>query len=214
MAKRILLIDDEPALLFAVAACLRAEAYEVTTSRSGKEALMRLSAAIPDLVISDIRMPGMDGYEVARSLRAAVRTALVPIIFLTAKDRLRDRIDGFRVGIDAYLVKPFQPPELLAVIENILKRVERTHSAIANIMGSSETGTTHFIDEELTPSEMRIAREVATGATNKEIARTLNLSVRTVENHVSRILDKKGFANRVELTRFLLSPDRISGAEE
>lgn len=205
MGKRILLIDDEPALLFAVTACLRAENYEVATARGAKEALVQLSTALPDLVISDIRMPGMDGYELVRSLRASNRTELIPVIFLTAKDGLRDRIDGFRVGIDAYLIKPFQPTELLAVIENILSRVERTHSAIANLVGAEVPVTSHAIDEELTPSELRVAREVAKGLTNKEIANVLNLSVRTVENHVSRILDKKNFANRVELTRHMLS---------
>jgi len=82
------------------------------------------------LIISDLRMPGMDGYKLARQLRGSPRTALVPIVFLTAKDETADRIEGFRAGVDAYLTKPFEPDELIAVVNGILNRVERTHSQI------------------------------------------------------------------------------------
>src|SRR5688500_19458676 len=89
MAKQLLVVDDDPSLLLAVSETLRAEGYEVLTARRGAEALVRVAESLPDLVISDIRMPGMDGYALARSLRAAPRTRLVPIVFLTAKDEDR-----------------------------------------------------------------------------------------------------------------------------
>lgn len=98
MSKRLLVVDDEPNLLRAVAACLKAEGYEVSTARSGQEALLQLAESVPDLIISDIRMPGMDGYKLARHLRGSPRTALIPIVFLTAKDETADRIEGFRAG--------------------------------------------------------------------------------------------------------------------
>lgn len=123
MSKRLLVVDDEPNLLRAVAACLSAEGYGVVTARSGPEALARIAETVPDLIVSDIRMPGMDGYVLARQLHASSRTALVPIVFLTAKDETADRIAGFRTGVDAYLTKPFEPDELIAVIANILNRV-------------------------------------------------------------------------------------------
>src|SRR3712207_2818942 len=138
MPKRLLVVDDEVNLLRAVAVCLRAEGYDVTTTRSGAEALMRLAEAVPDLIVSDIRMPGMDGYQLARQIRASSRTALVPIVFLTAKDETADRIEGFRAGVDAYLVKPFEPDELVAVIKSILTRVERTHAEIARLVGAEQ----------------------------------------------------------------------------
>ena len=205
MSKRLLVVDDEPNLLRAVAACLKAETYEVSTARSGREALMQLAEAVPDLIISDIRMPGMDGYTLARQLRGSPRTALVPIVFLTAKDETADRVEGFRAGVDAYLTKPFEPEELIAVVNGILNRVERTHSQIARLVSSADAekpGHT-FQDEALTDAENRVAVAVSHGLSNKEIASQLEISVRTVENHISHILDKKGFSNRVEIARYV-----------
>ena len=210
MSKRLLVVDDEPNLLRAVAACLKTEGYEVNTARSGREALVQMAEVIPDLVVSDIRMPGMDGYQLARQLRGSPRTALVPIVFLTAKDETADRIEGFRAGVDAYLTKPFEPEELIAVVNGILNRVERTHSQIARLVGSQvfEDAPATFQDEELTEAEDRVALAVSRGLTNKEIAAELEISVRTVENHISHILDKKGFSNRVEIARYVLEQTR------
>lgn len=204
MSKRLLVVDDEPNLLRAVAACLKAENYEVNTARNGNDALIHLAETIPDLIISDIRMPGMDGYKLARQLRGSPRTALVPIVFLTAKDETADRIEGFRAGIDAYLTKPFEPEELIAVVNGILTRVERTHSQIAQLVSSADSAGMTFQDEALTDAENRVALAVSRGLSNKEIAAQLDISVRTVENHISHILDKKGFSNRVEIARYVL----------
>ena len=210
MSKRLLVVDDEPNLLRAVAACLKTAGYEVSTARSAREALVQLAEAIPDLLVSDIRMPGMDGYQLARQLRGSPRTALVPIVFLTAKDETADRVEGFRAGVDAYLTKPFEPEELIAVVNGILNRVERTHSQIARLVGSTEADHTavSFQDEELTEAEDRVAVAVSRGLSNKEIAAELGISVRTVENHISHILEKKNFSNRVEIARYVLAHQR------
>ena len=210
MSKRLLVVDDEPNLLRAVEACLRAEGFEVTTARSGKEALVRIAQTIPDLIVSDIRMPVMDGYQLAQQLRASSRTALVPVIFLTAKDETADRIEGFRTGVDAYLTKPFEPDQLVAVIRSILSRIERTHAEIARLVGASSVVDEQpaFQDEELTEAEARIAGAVARGLSNKEIAAELDISVRTVENHISHILDKKRFSNRVEIARYVIEREQ------
>ena len=200
MAKRLLVVDDDPGLLLAVSETLRAEGYDVKTARRGTEAMMIVAQSLPDLIISDIRMPGMDGYQLVRALRSNARTRLVPIVFLTAKDETTDRIAGFRTGVDAYLTKPFEPEELAAIVAGILARVERTHSDLARLFGDKETEVHAFQrDEELTDAEWRVAEAVARGLSNKEIAAELNLSLRTVEGHISRILDKKNLSNRVEL---------------
>ena len=201
MAKRILVVDDEAKLLRAVAVDLRGEGYDVATARSGAEALALVAQSLPDLIVSDIRMPGMDGYQLARRLRENARTAIIPVIFLTAKDTSADRIEGFRSGIDAYITKPFEPDELLVVIAGILRRVERTHAEIARIVGKPEAADeeSEFIDEDLTEAEARVAGAVARGLSNKEIAQEFRISVRTVEHHVQHILAKKNFSNRVEL---------------
>jgi DNA-binding NarL/FixJ family response regulator len=211
MAKRLLVVDDDPGLLLAVSETLRAEGYDVKTARRGAEALIVVAQTLPDLIISDIRMPGMDGYQLVRNLRSNARTRLVPIVFLSAKDETADRIEGFRTGVDAYLTKPFEPEELAAVVAAILQRVERTHSDLARMFGEKEDDRSEFIrDEQLTDAEWRVAETVARGLSNKEIAAELNLSLRTVEGHISRILDKKNLNNRVELALHIASERKQS----
>jgi DNA-binding NarL/FixJ family response regulator len=206
MSKRLLLVDDEPNLLLAVAAVLRSEDFEVATARNGKDALFQIAKSVPDLIISDIRMPLMDGHALARHLRSAPHTKLIPIVFLSAKDDRLDRIEGFRSGIDVYLTKPFEPDELIAVIRSILSRVERTQTAITTLVGKNEPADEVLTrDEELTDAEWRVAEAIARGLSNKEIAAALGLSARTIENHVSRILAKKRFSNRVEIARSVLT---------
>lgn len=202
---RLLVVDDEPRLLRAVAADLRGEGYEVAAAQSGAEALSAIARRLPDLIVSDIRMPGMDGYALARQLRRNQSTALIPIVFLTAKDTTSDRIQGFRAGVDAYLSKPFDPDELLAIIASILDRVERTHSQIARLVGrlDAHSDSEELIDEDLTATEARIAGAVARGLSNKGIASEFNISVRTVEHHVRNILAKKNFSNRVEIALYV-----------
>ena len=208
MAKRILVVDDEAKLLRAVAVTLREEGYEVATARSGEEALVAVSASVPDIVVSDIRMPRMDGYQLARALRSNPRTELIPVVFLTAKGERKDRLAGIRTGVDAYLVKPFDPEELLAVIANLLGRAERTNAELARLVstakGVESSSTRPGQDEDFTPTETRVARLVAEGLSNKEIAAELGSSVRTIEGHISNILSKKGWSNRVEIARHVL----------
>jgi len=203
MTYRLLVVDDEPNLLRAVAACLYREEYEVSTARNADQALVRIAQTLPDVIISDIRMPGLDGYGLLRHLRGSRRTALIPVVFLSAKDQCSDRVEGFRAGVDAYLTKPFEPDELLAIIGGILARVRRTHTEIARLVGSAANGMVGE-DEDLTPGERRIATGVARGLSNRGIATELGLSIRTVENHISHILSKKGFGNRVEIARLML----------
>lgn len=209
MSRRLLIVDDEPNLLMAIAAVLRGEGFEVMTARNGKEAFLQIARSLPDLIVSDIKMPLMDGFTPARQLRSAPHTELVPIVFLTAKDEIEDRIEGFQSGVDVYLTKPFEPLELLAVINGILNRVERTRTAITTLVGldsvSDSEANSNYYSESLTEAEQRVAKAVARGLSNKEIAVELELSVRTIENHISRILSKLGLSNRVEIARFILN---------
>ena len=210
MAKRLLVIDDDPGLLLAVSETLRAEGFDVKTARRGADALVIVAQSMPDLIVSDIRMPGMDGYQLVKNLRSNTRTRLIPIVFLTVKDEIVDRIQGFRTGVDAYLTKPFEPDELVAVVNAILHRVERTHSDLARLFGEKAADEPELVrDEELTDAEWRVAETVARGLTNKEIAAELSLSLRTVEGHISRILDKKNLSNRVELALHIAERKRL-----
>lgn len=210
MTKRLLVIDDELNLLEAVAAILRRIGYEVATARSGQEALVRLAESLPDLIISDIRMPGIDGYALARHLRTSPRTNLIPIVFLTALSGTADRIASFRTGIDAYLTKPFEPEELFAVIASILDRMQRTQAEFARRVCTPKVNESYIRDEELTAAEKRVAQAIARSLSNKEIALEIGIGVRTVETHISRILAKKGWSNRVDIARFVI--ERTSNA--
>jgi DNA-binding NarL/FixJ family response regulator len=210
VTKRLLVIDDEAKLLRAVAVTLSKEGYDVATARSASEALVRIAESMPDLILSDIRMPGLDGYELARALRGNARTALVPIVFLTAKDERKDRIAGLRAGVDAYLTKPFDPEELIATVGNILGRLERTSAELSRLVntargGGDATPPSPGAYDGFTEAEKRIARLVANGLSNKEIAAELGVSARTVEGHVSNILAKRGWSNRVEIARHVLN---------
>lgn len=209
MGRRILVVDDEAKLLKAVAVTLRGEDYEVITANNGAEAIISLSKTVPDLIVSDIRMPGMDGFQLAKTLRQNARTEMIPIVFLTAKDERKDRLQSLRSGVDAYLTKPFDPEELLVVIANILNRVERISAELARMVktvnGEDFETEANFTDEDFTEAETRVARRVADGMSNKEIASELNISVRTVEGHISNILSKKGWSNRVEIARHILN---------
>lgn len=117
----ILLVDDEPVIIESLTYSLRREGFEVYTATEGNQALEMFQSVLPDLVILDIRLPGMDGLEVCRRLRVY---SPVPIIMLTALGNELDRVVGLEVGADDYLPKPFSFRELLARIRSVLRRVE------------------------------------------------------------------------------------------
>ena len=115
---RVLVVDDEQAIVDFIRLGLRYEGYEVESANDGRQALMAISSFKPDLVILDIAMPRMDGYEVCRTVQGAD----MGILILSAKDELEDRLRGLEVGADDYLVKPFHFEELLARAKAILRR--------------------------------------------------------------------------------------------
>ncbi len=117
---RILVVDDEPAVRESLASSLEFEEYEVTTAGDGLAALEEVDRARPDLAILDILMPRMDGLTTCRRLRA--RGATLPVLMLTARDTIGDRVTGLDAGADDYLVKPFELDELLARVRALLRR--------------------------------------------------------------------------------------------
>jgi two-component system alkaline phosphatase synthesis response regulator PhoP/two-component system response regulator VicR len=119
MAKTVLAVDDERAIVRLVQVNLERHGYKVITAFDGKEALARIAAAKPDLVVIDVMMPYMDGFEVLRHLRQNPDTRELPVIMLTAKAMDRDVYQGWASGADCYLTKPFNPNELLAFVRRI-----------------------------------------------------------------------------------------------
>ncbi|MFN7943341.1 MAG: response regulator transcription factor [Thermoanaerobaculia bacterium] len=118
--RRILLVEDEPSLVLALVDRLLAEGYEVESARDGEAGLERGLSGSFDLVILDVMLPGRDGFEVCRELRA--RGVEIPILMLTARTQVVDRVVGIKLGADDYLTKPFEMIELLARIEALFRR--------------------------------------------------------------------------------------------
>ena len=122
MATKILVVDDSAITLKLLSVTLTQAGYQVITATNGTEALKAAEEAHPDLIILDVMMPDMDGYEVCRRLRRNRSTARLPIMMLTAQDNLEEKVKGFDAGADDYMIKPFQPPELQARIAVLLRR--------------------------------------------------------------------------------------------
>ncbi len=133
--RRVLLVEDEAALARTLGDMLHAEGYQVETRRDGALALDAASHGTHDLILLDVMLPSMDGFEVSSNLRK--RGINTPIIMLTARDELRDKVGGLRSGADDYLTKPFEAEELLARIEALLRR---TYKDVGSELMSYEFG--------------------------------------------------------------------------
>ncbi len=132
VSAKILVVDDEPAIVEVLAYNLERANHDVVVARDGKEALVKAREEIPDLVILDLMLPHLDGLEVCRALR---RERDVPIIMLTARDSEVDRVVGLELGADDYVVKPFSVRELMARVGSVLRRAApRHHEAGANLV--------------------------------------------------------------------------------
>lgn len=127
--KTILVVDDEPAIRLGLAATLKRQGYSVITAEDGNDGILKATQTLPDLILSDVMMPNMNGFELRRQLGTVVSLASIPFIFLTARSASEDRVLGMREGADDYVTKPFVIDELLARVEAVLRRVhtEREH---------------------------------------------------------------------------------------
>ncbi|MCM1984162.1 response regulator transcription factor [Lyngbya confervoides] len=220
MSAHLLLVDDEPGLREAVQAYLEDSGFTVDVASNAKMGWEMLERRTPDLVISDIMMPQVDGYEFLQQMREDPRFKKLPVVFLTARGMTKDRIEGYQASVDAYLSKPFDPDELVAVVSNLIQRhsqltegsttdIEELANQVAEIRAIlknqpqlSRQKTELQID--FTPREQSVLELVSQGLMNKEIASQLNTSVRNVEKYVSRLFSKTETNSRTELVRFAL----------
>ncbi len=124
MAKKILVVDDERHIVRLVEVNLQRTGYDVVTAYDGLEAIEQTKAEKPDMIILDVMMPRMDGFEVLKELRGNAETKDIPVIMLTAKAQDADIFKGWSSGVDSYLTKPFNPRELLAFVERIFQSLE------------------------------------------------------------------------------------------
>lgn len=148
----ILLADDDPAIPEGVADLLNGHGYRVITAHNGREALAAMQHEQPDIIISDILMPDMDGYDFFRAVRSNPLWTPIPFIFLTAYGQRKDIRRGHSLGVDAYLTKPFEPEDLLVLVESRLRRVRELHeTARADVERMKQQLVTIFSHELRTP---------------------------------------------------------------
>jgi DNA-binding response OmpR family regulator len=118
---KVLIVDDEPNIVIAVDFLLSQKGYATITASNGEQALDKLAVFRPDILVLDVMMPGMDGFEVARKIRVSGEHPNLQIIFLTAKGTTKDKIQGYSNGGDLYLTKPFDNDDLLMTIQEVLE---------------------------------------------------------------------------------------------
>jgi len=124
MPKKILAVDDEKHIVRLVQVNLERQGYEVVTANDGREALEKVESERPDLLVLDVMMPYMDGFEVLQNLRRNPSTRDIPVIMLTAKAQDADVFRGWQSGVDCYLTKPFNPMELISFVKRIFKSLD------------------------------------------------------------------------------------------
>jgi two-component system, OmpR family, response regulator len=157
--------------------------YDVTTAANGAEAVSKAAATLPDLVLLDIVMPDADGFTVYERLRAKPVGLVCPIIFLTAKTEIDDKLLGFEKGAADYVTKPFHVRELVARVKVHLQELGPPKGDTPNPM---------------TDRECEVVRLLASGKTYKQVARALNLSQSTVRNHLHNVYHKLNVVDRAQ----------------
>ncbi len=205
---RVLVIDDEKDLIELVQYNLEKEGFLVTNAQDGESGLAAAFSDHPDMIIIDLMLPGMDGLEVCRSLRSDNRTALIPIIMLTAKSEESDRILGLELGADDYVTKPFSPRELIARIRAVLRRSsapklssERIHFGGLTIdLGRREVSCEGTIIP-VTATEFRLLRFFALHPgrvysrdqlIDNALGREVSVVDRTIDVHITGLRKKLG----------------------
>jgi two-component system response regulator MprA len=176
----VMVVDDEPAVRAALERALRIERYDVRLAGDGTEALALLAERSPDAIVLDVSMPDVDGLEICRRLRAAGDRT--PVLMLTARDAVDDRVAGLDAGADDYLVKPFALKELQARLRALLRRTEATRA-----------GVLRFADLELDP----FAREVRRGDREIELSRTEFNLLELFLEHPRQVLTRSQIFERV-----------------
>jgi DNA-binding NarL/FixJ family response regulator len=239
MTLTILVADDDLATRVSIRDYLELLGYCVIDAENGQEALKLVEEYQPNLIVTDILMPQMDGYELIRCVRTHPAFRVIPVIFLTGRTSLAERIRGYQTGCDNFLPKPFDLQELGVIIRSLLDRYVLIAQA-----SPQRLSTNDFWEEEsnptldarsrypvcsiesvisdswainasivtrlgLTEREKDVLNLLSDGLSNAQIGECLHLSPRTVEKYVSSLLRKTESNNRAELVRFALEHDLI-----
>jgi DNA-binding response OmpR family regulator len=227
----IVITDDEEAIRLAVGDFLYDRGYQVTAC-SDADSMLEVCRnprsdkelpAIPDAIISDIRMPGKNGIELLGLIRADERLARIPVILLTAKGLAKDRIDGYKAGADVYLPKPFDPEELLSIIDNVIQRrkqmsgkngslmdLKEDMENIKQIMKTNGAGVVKKTDVYLTGAERDVLELICKGYTNGEIANERGVGVIGINRLVQKLYIETQTRTRTELVGWAITTGYVN----
>jgi two-component system, OmpR family, phosphate regulon response regulator PhoB len=207
--QRILVVDDEPDITALVAYHLAKASYRVTTAANGRDALRAAREERPDLIVLDLMLPGLSGYEVLAELRRQDETKDIGVIVLTARKEEPDRIKGLSLGADDYLPKPFSPPELVLRVGAVLRRLAAPAVASGGLLAAgrimldktAHRATVNGHEIELTATEFRLLRALMERQGRVQSRAQLlemvwqaqpDIQTRTVDMHVQRLRQKLG----------------------
>lgn len=220
---KILIVEDDPDVAEMLNAYFRVQGYEVFTVNWGEDGVRAGQTSAPDLIILDIRLPDIDGYEVARRLRSDRRTQEIPIIFLTEKRERIDRLQGFEVGADDYITKPFDVQELRLRVRNALKRVSQ--GSLTNPVSGLPEGP--LVDERLSEvihksgwsllhisiSHLDTFREAYGFVASDDVLRAISLMI---QNTIKESESTEDFLGHISPTDFvvIMTPGAMSAFEE
>lgn len=233
MPLTILVADDDLGTRLSISDYLETIGYLAIAAENGQDALNLVEEYQPHLVITDITMPQMDGYELVNRIRQRPTLRLLPVVFLTARNETQERIRGYQAGCDIYLSKPFELQELGAVVRNLLERLQmierewrfaksdaaRIHdgeamreTSLLSLQSPNDREAKHLAALSiavaalnLTQRERDVLKILSDGHSNIQIGERLHLSSRTVEKYVSSLLRKTDTSNRAELVRFAMN---------
>ena len=209
MPLTVLVAEDDLGTRLSISDYLECSGYSVVSAENGRDAIALLNTCQPHLIVTDVSMPLLDGYELVRQVRLRPALRLLPIVFLTGRTDTAERVRGYQLGCDVYLAKPFELPELGAIVRNLLDRTQmietgwRSRQELEPRSGGVERPIAD-VNIALTDREREVLTLLSDGRSNIQIGNHLHLSSRTVEKHVSSLLRKTETSNRAELVRFAM----------
>lgn len=194
----VLIVDDVPENLSMLHDALDEAGYKVLVATNGESALARARQTLPDVILLDAIMPGIDGFEVARRLKADFSTQHIPIVFMTGLTETEHVLAAFEAGSSDYVTKPIRPPEVLARIAAHLRTARQLQEALrASESIDDETLVARLISLfRLTPREAEVLFWVIKGKTNRDIGEILGTSPRTANKHLEHVFEKLGVETR------------------
>ena len=213
LSLRILIVEDHDDLADALRANLRSEGYQASVASDGRQALAMVRADPPDIVVLDLGIPGLDGLELLSRLRADGHWC--PVLILSARDSDSDKVEGFRLGADDYVTKPFRTLELMARVDAMARRVVRERAAasvqpaLAAPVPPAEPDASLLTPQQvmsacgLTLRQAQVALLIAVGHSNPEIAGRLGISRFTARNHAEQIFTRLRVESRWQVARAL-----------